>query len=62
LRGYGLDGDDAVDATRVLRSALHGFLALEAAGGFGLPRDLDRSYDQLVAGLDVAFRSWPRKD
>lgn len=61
LRGYGLGGDDAVDATRVLRSALHGFLALEAAGGFGLPRDVDRSYDRLVAGLDVAFRSWPRE-
>ncbi|MFC4019614.1 TetR/AcrR family transcriptional regulator [Micromonospora sp. GCM10011542] len=59
LRGYGLTGDDAVDATRALRSALHGFISLEAAGGFGLPRELDRSYDQLVAGMDVAFRSWP---
>ncbi|MFC8850115.1 MULTISPECIES: TetR/AcrR family transcriptional regulator [unclassified Micromonospora] len=59
LRGYGLGGDDAVDATRTLRSALHGFVTLEAAGGFGLPRDLDRSYDRLVAGLDEAFRSWP---
>ncbi|KAB1942319.1 TetR family transcriptional regulator [Micromonospora sp. ALFpr18c] len=59
LRGYGLTDDDAVDATRALRSALHGFVALEAAGGFGLPREVDRSYQQLVAGLDVAFRSWP---
>ncbi|MGC4857240.1 WHG domain-containing protein [Micromonospora sp. DT4] len=61
LRGYGLTGDDAVDATRVVRSALHGFVALEAAGGFGLPREVDRSYHQLVAGLDVAFRSWPAR-
>ncbi|MEU8168364.1 WHG domain-containing protein [Micromonospora sp. NPDC049004] len=61
LRGYGLTDDDAVDATRALRSALHGFVALEAAGGFGLPRDVDRSYQQLVAGLDVAFRSWPAR-
>ncbi|MEU7803415.1 WHG domain-containing protein [Micromonospora arborensis] len=60
LRGYGLTDDDAVDATRALRSALHGFVSLEAAGGFGLPRDVDRSYHQLVAGMDVAFRSWPR--
>ncbi|MBM0234529.1 WHG domain-containing protein [Micromonospora sp. STR1_7] len=59
LRGYGLTDDDAVDATRALRSALHGFVALEAAGGFGLPREVDRSYHQLVAGLDIAFRSWP---
>ncbi|MCZ7378203.1 MULTISPECIES: TetR/AcrR family transcriptional regulator [unclassified Micromonospora] len=62
LRGYGLTGDDAVDATRALRSALHGFVALEAAGGFGLPRELDRSYHQLVASLDISFRSWPVTD
>ena len=37
LAGYGLDGDDAVDAARALRSALHGFVSLEAAGGFSLP-------------------------
>ncbi|MEV4823599.1 WHG domain-containing protein [Micromonospora sp. NPDC049274] len=61
LRGYGLTGDDAVDAARALRSALHGFVALEAAGGFGLPREVDRSYHQLVAGLDVALRSWPAR-
>ncbi|WP_328652019.1 WHG domain-containing protein [Micromonospora sp. NBC_00330] len=60
LGGYGLTGDDAVDATRALRSALHGFVSLEAAGGFGLPRDVDRSYHQLVASMDIAFRSWPR--
>jgi pimeloyl-ACP methyl ester carboxylesterase len=59
LRGYGLTGDDAVDATRALRSALHGFVALEATGGFGLPCDVDRSYHQLVAGLDVVLCSWP---
>ncbi|WBB66246.1 TetR/AcrR family transcriptional regulator [Micromonospora sp. WMMD812] len=59
LRGYGLSGDDAVDATRALRSALHGFVALEASGGFGLPRDIDRSYDQLVEALDTAIAAWP---
>ncbi|MEU7776938.1 TetR/AcrR family transcriptional regulator [Micromonospora parva] len=59
LRGYGLTGDDAVDATRALRSALHGFVTLEAAGGFGLPRDVDRSYQQLIASMDISFRSWP---
>ncbi len=56
LRGYGLDGDAAVDATRALRSALHGFVTLEASGGFGLPQDIARSYDQLVAAMDVALR------
>jgi hypothetical protein len=60
LRGYGLDGDDAVDATRALRSALHGFVSLEQAGGFGLPVDVDRSYDQLGVGVGPRALVWPR--
>jgi AcrR family transcriptional regulator len=52
LEERGLTGDDAIDATRALRAALHGFVALEAAGGFGLPRDVERSYAYLVAALD----------
>ncbi|MFK3982618.1 TetR/AcrR family transcriptional regulator [Micromonospora sp. NPDC050397] len=59
LAGYGLTGDRAVDATRTLRSALHGFVTLEAAHGFGLPQDLDRSFDLLVDALDRALRTWP---
>lgn len=59
LRGYGVDGADAVDAARALRSALHGFVSLEISGGFGLPRDVDRSFAHMVMSLDVAFRSWP---
>ncbi len=48
LAGYDLHGPDAVDAARGLRSAMHGFVSLEAAGGFGLPHSLDDSYDRLV--------------
>jgi AcrR family transcriptional regulator len=59
LRGYGLSGDDAVDATRALRSAMHGFVLLEHGGGFGLPQDVDRSFDQMVTALDSALKSWP---
>ncbi|SCG56756.1 TetR/AcrR family transcriptional regulator [Micromonospora coxensis] len=58
LRGYGLRDDAAVDATRMFRSAVHGFVVLEAAGGFGLPRSIDHSFDQLVTGLDTAYRHW----
>jgi AcrR family transcriptional regulator len=59
LRGYGLDGDDLVDATRALRSSLHGFVVLENEGGFGLPQDVDRSFDRMVAALDAGFALWP---
>jgi len=55
LATRGLAGEDAVDATRALRAALHGFVALEAAGGFGLPQDVGRSFERLVEGLDRGF-------
>ncbi|MBU8857269.1 MULTISPECIES: TetR-like C-terminal domain-containing protein [unclassified Micromonospora] len=61
LLGYGLDGDAAIDAIRMFRAAVHGFVALEAAGGFGLPRDTDRSFGELVAGLDRAYLSWENR-
>ena len=57
LRGYGLAGDDLVHATRILRSSLHGFVALEAAGGFGLPDSVDETFARLVDGLDAALRA-----
>ena len=33
---------------RTVRSALHGFVSLEASGGFGLPDDVDASFETLV--------------
>jgi AcrR family transcriptional regulator len=60
LRGYGLEGSRAVHATRALRAACHGFAMLQAGGGFGLPENLDASYDLLVEmvirGLPLAAR------
>jgi AcrR family transcriptional regulator len=58
LGGYGLEGDDAIDAARGLRSALHGFVTLESGGGFGLPVDVDRSYTRLIDGFDTALTAW----
>jgi AcrR family transcriptional regulator len=52
LRGYGLEGDEAVHATRIVRCALHGFAALETGAGFGMPVDVDATFDRLVAVLD----------
>jgi AcrR family transcriptional regulator len=58
LASYELAGDDAIDAIRALRSTLHGFVALESGGAFGLKVDIDRSFERLVQGLVVAFASW----
>jgi len=55
LRKRGLNGDDVVHAVRALRSALHGFIVLERAQGFGLSASIDESFermvDLLIAGL-----------
>jgi AcrR family transcriptional regulator len=59
LAGYGLTGTDAVDAIRSLRAAMHGFVMLEAAGGFGMPQSVDATYDRLIDVLDTAFKAWP---
>ena len=58
MDGYGLDGDDAIDAIRAYRAALHGFVSLEANHGFAFPDDVDRSFDRLVRALVRAVSSW----
>ncbi len=58
MDGYGLAGDDAIDAIRALRAALHGFVSLETGGGFGLSANIDRSFDRLVAGLAAGLQEW----
>jgi len=57
LRGYGLEGDDAIHAVRVIRAALHGFVMLETGSGFGIDLDLDESFARLVATLDKGLVS-----
>lgn len=58
LTAYELRGDDAIDVIRAFRSTLHGFVSLEAAGSFGLDRDLDRSFDRLVRGFVITLTNW----
>ena len=58
MAGYELRDDAAIDAIRAMRAGLHGFVTLEMGGGFGLPVDVDRSFERLVRGLTTAFSSW----
>jgi AcrR family transcriptional regulator len=55
LRGYGLEGADALHATRAIRAALHGFALLESVGGFALELSVDDSFARLVAMLDAGL-------
>ncbi len=58
LAAYQLEGDDAVDAIRAFRATLHGFVSLEAQGGFALAASIDRSFERLVRGFTTALESW----
>jgi AcrR family transcriptional regulator len=55
LRTYGRTGEDAVHDVRALRAALHGFVSLERAGGFGMPVNVERSFGRLVDLFDAAL-------
>jgi len=58
LAAYRLHGDDAIDASRALRSALHGLIALESGGGFGRDVDVDRSFERMVQGVAIVLSQW----
>ncbi|MFF9169776.1 MULTISPECIES: TetR/AcrR family transcriptional regulator [unclassified Streptomyces] len=62
LRAYGLHEPDLTDAVRLLRSTFHGYCALEAGGGFGAPRDVQRSWERAIDALHVALENWPREE
>ena len=62
LRSYGLDDADTIHAARALRSALHGFVSLEIAGGFGFDVDIDQSFHRLIDRLIDGFESPPVAD
>ncbi|MEV4118753.1 WHG domain-containing protein [Micromonospora sp. NPDC049645] len=57
LSGYGLDPGQEIHAMRTLRSVLHGFATLEAAGGFQIDASVDESFTWLVSFLDQGFRA-----
>ena len=57
LRGYDVADDVLVDATRTLRAGLHGFVALEAAGGYAMARPVGDSLAWWLDSLDRALAS-----
>jgi len=58
LAGYGIKGNDGLHAVRGFRAIIHGFVSLDAAGGFRLKLDLEESFDRLLAAFarDVEAR------
>ncbi|MGW4564000.1 TetR/AcrR family transcriptional regulator [Streptomyces sp. NPDC004561] len=60
LRGYDLAEPDQTHAVRLLGSVFHGYVSLEAAGGFSHSApDSQESWTRIVDALDSLLRNWP---
>ena len=55
LAGYGIPDERVVDAVRMTRASLHGFVDIEVRGGFAMDVPIDVSFAMLVDSLDVAL-------
>lgn len=60
LRGYDLAEPDRTHAVRLLGSVFHGYVSLEAAGGFGHSApDARETWTRILDALDALLRNWP---
>lgn len=57
LLAVGVPEGTLIPTIRALRSAVHGFVDLERNGGFGLPVDIDESFEAL---LDLVLAGVPK--
>ncbi len=62
ISSYGVPDGLSVHATRVIRASLHGFVDIEARGGFGLPQSVDDSFDLIVEAAHAWLRSLCSRD
>lgn len=59
LAPYGLDAATTVHTMRGFRAIVHGFVALENLGGFGLPVDVEATFDHLIGMFVRGLRHTP---
>lgn len=60
LRGYDLTEPDQTHAVRLLGSVFHGYVSLEAQGGFSHSApDSQESWSRVIDALDALLRNWP---
>ena len=57
LRGYRLNEDQEIHALRMLRSVMHGIVALEAAEAFQIDTDVDASLDWIISFVDHSLHA-----
>ena len=62
LDGFNFSKAEGIDAIRSFRAIAHGFVSLEAAGGFGIPQSVDASFDRLLSMYIAGLESWRSPD
>lgn len=61
LEGYRIPGERIIDAVRMTRAALHGFVDIEIGGGFARPEPVEDSFTALLEMLDAGLRRLSRE-
>ena len=51
LSAYHMTPEDAIHVVRMMRSLVHGFATLESSGGFGIPIDLNETFERLLTNF-----------
>lgn len=59
LESFGCEGDAAVHGARIVRSAVHGFVTLEAASAFINPQETDDTFAALLDFVVAGFAGEP---
>lgn len=55
LESFGCEGDAAIHGARIVRSAVHGFVTLEAASAFVNPQQTDETFAALLEFVVAGF-------
>lgn len=61
LEGYRIPDERIIDAVRMTRAALHGFVDIEIGGGFARPEPVEESFTVLLEMLDAGLRRLSRE-
>lgn len=58
VKSYGLEGEEADHAMRVLRTSVHGFALVDSIRGFRLGSSPDVTFERLVSSLHRSLSNW----
>ncbi len=58
VRSYGIEGDEASHALRILRTSIHGFALVNSIDGFRLGASPEDTFERLVMSIHNSLANW----